>query len=318
MEKYSNVIFLGDKLVRKDYKKKASYQENFEDLYLKHDYLTRVKEYKAPIEAYENLVKTTATIMFDKYRMTFHKVGFAIDDIVNISWTYMHSFLGIYSFESNPDSLEKFKKAFINSKGREPTQDEIVRKERNNIINFLRQKLQTCVIFCERKSRNIVASRGDVAYFALTQRSIPVSYNLLLEDYDFYGYRKVSESEYRKCKIQANKDKVEEVKDSYGFKIISINTYSEIPVSLFNITEGWESEEWGEIDHAVLSPSVEDFVMEMEDDVYLSKHEKDFESIDKSTKKTMLKKFISENLKNTRLKTELKAARKILEQLNVV
>jgi hypothetical protein len=318
MEKYCNIIFLGDRIVRKDYKKKANYQDSFEDLYLKHDYLTRVKEYKTPIKSYENIVKTTAAIMFDKHKMTFYKVGFALDDIVNISWTYLHSFLGIYSFESNPESLDKFKATFLKSKSREPISDEIIRKERNNIINFLRQKLQTCVIFCERKSRNIVVSRGDVAYFALTSRSIPVSYNLLLEDYDFYGYRKVSESEYRKSKAAANKLKTKEVKDINGFKIVSVNTYSEIPVSLFNTAEGWANEEWAEIDHSTLSPSAEEFVLEMEDDVYLSKYEQDFDSTEKLKKKSILKKFIADNAKNKRLKVEIRMARKMLEQLNVV
>ena len=323
MEKYSNIIFLGDRLVRKDYKKKANYQDSFEDLYLKHDYLTRVKEYSTPIKNYENLVKITSTLMYERHKMVFYKVGFAIDDIVNISWAYMHSFLGIYSFETNPESLDKFKAAFQKSKGRLPTDEEITHKERNNIINFLRQKLQTCAIFCERKSRNIVASKGDVEYFALTQRSIPISYNLLLEDYDFYGYRKVSESEYRTAKAEASKLKTKEIKDSYGFKIISVNTYSEIPISLFTTNfDGPDSaasrKEVMEVIHSAFSPSVEEFVLELEDDIYLSKHEKDFESMESKKKKSMLKKFISDNSNNPRLKKEIRTARKILEQLNVV
>ena len=323
MEKYSNIIFLGDRLVRKDYKKKANYQDSFEDLYLKHDYLTRVKEYSTPIKNYENLVKITSTLMYERHKMVFYKVGFAIDDIVNISWVYMHSFLGIYSFEANPESLDKFKASFESSKGRLPTEEEIAHKERNNIINFLRQKLQTCAIFCERKSRNIVASKGDVEYFALTQRSIPISYNLLLEDYDFYGYRKVSESEYRTAKAEASKLKTKEIKDSYGFKIISVNTYSEIPISLFTTNfDGPDSaasrKEVMEVIHSAFSPSVEEFVLELEDDIYLSKHEKDFESMESKKKKSMLKKFISDNSNNPRLKKEIRTARKILEQLNVV
>lgn len=327
MEKYSNVIFLGDKLVRKDYKKKANYQDSFEDLYLKHDYLTRVKEYNTSIKNYENLVKITSTLMYERHKMVFYKVGFAIDDIVNISWTYMHSFLGIYSFETNPESLDKFKASFEKTKGRLPTEDEITHKERNNIINFLRQKLQTCAIFCERKSRNIVASKGDVEYFALTQRSIPVSYSLLIEDYDFYGYRKVSEGEYRKAKAEANKLKTKEVKDSYGFKIVSVNTYSEIPVSLFTNSnfDNFNSQDSSgsrkevmEVSHSAFTPSVEDFVLEMEDDIHLSKYEKDFDLMENKRKKLILKKFIFDNTGNPRLKTEVRTAKKILEQLNVV
>ena len=224
---------------------------------------------------------------------------------------------------SAPIELDKFKTAFQKSKGRLPTDEEITHKERNNIINFLRQKLQTCAIFCERKSRNIVASKGDVEYFALTQRSIPISYNLLLEDYDFYGYRKVSENEYRIAKAEASKLKTKEIKDSYGFKIISVSTYSEIPISLFTTNfDGPDStasrKEVMEVKHSAFSPSVEDFVLEMEDDMYLSKYEKDFDSMESKSKKSMLKKFISDNLGNPRLKKEIRTARKILEQLNVV
>lgn len=306
--------------MRKDYKKKANYQDSFEDLYLKHDYLTRVKPYETSIESYEHIVKTTAHIMYEKYRLTFNKVGFYMDDVVNISRTYLHAFLGLYSFETDKESLRKFKEAFTQSKGREPYEEEIAKKQRNNLIHFLRQKLSTCLSFCERKSRNIVGAKSNIDYFAYTQKSVQVPFHLILEDPEYYGYRRVNDTELKSIKVKnkTTKNQKKEMRDEFGFKVFPINTFTEIPLSLFTESFFDGNEEINLIHHDALCPSAEEKIMNLEEDVLLAKYEKQFDEMSMDEKRQLLQDFIDSTSGQKDMREEIKIAKKILERLNAV
>jgi hypothetical protein len=316
MEKQNNVIFLGDRLMRKDTKKQANYQDKFEELYLRYDYLRRVKDYNTDLMLYENIVKSTALISYEKYRMTFNKVGFSYDDIVNITRVYLHGFLGVYSFEVNPESLEKFKVNFMESKGREPNADDIINKQRNIIINFLRQRLQACSIFCERKSRNIVGSRGHKVYFAYTSKTIPASNDMIVESHRDLGYRELTEQEYSQAKKISKSKKLKHIEDSKGFKIVEIDIYSHAPLNLFwSATDDFSLEE---IHHSMISPSAENVVIEMEEEVEFLANKEIFNKMNKKDLKGKLREFIQSNKENNGLKKEIMLARKMLKTSNFV
>lgn len=312
----NNVLYLGD-IMKSGYKKQANYKDSFEDLYLRHDYLKKTNpDITVNMDKYEKICKATAKIMYEKHRMRFNKVGFYYDDILNVTRVYSYSFLNVYSFENNQDALNKFQTEFINKNGKLPTDEEMAKKERNNLINFLRQRLSACSLFCERKSRNIIVDAAKKMYFAYTSKSTPASPDLILEDHTLFGYRMVSEEEMiiiRKKSIDGK------LVDEKGFAIIEIESHSKMPLSFYVKMVGSDSEDETEIKHTRIEASAEEKFVEMEDEIELHSFKNKFDGLTKSQKRNKLNTFIAANTKNPKLKEEVKTARKILKELaNVV
>lgn len=306
--------------MRKDYKKLANYKDSFEDLYLRHDYLRKIEEHDlVGLEKYEKIAKVTARIMYNKQRMTYEKVSFYYEDILNITRVYLAAFLGTYSFAKQENKLVEYKDKFYITHGKYPTQEEIDRKERNNLINFLRQRLQTCSVFCERKSRNIVVARGERVFFAYTALAVPASDDAILENPELFGYRRLSSKEV----ATLDKKKLNDAIDSKGFRIISVESHSQLPIPLFvrdfDNNDYVNGDSFSEIAHDRLTQSTEDEVLEVEEDIQASALREKFNNYSEKQKKQMLTNFIKQNKESDRLSTELTAARKILKNLaNVV
>ena len=123
-----------------------SYEEDFEMLTLRHEYLKKIPNPELiDIKPFRYLAKVTARIMYDKCKANFEKVGFDVSDIESISNVYLFAYLGVYSFEVNPPSKERFVKSFQDRNGRDPDAKDIEKAEKNTIINFLRQKLHALI-----------------------------------------------------------------------------------------------------------------------------------------------------------------------------
>ena len=315
-----NIIFLGDRLMKKTVKKEANYKDSFEELYLRHDYLKRIKQFdEVDLKQYETIVKVTSKIMYDKFKITYNKVGFYYDDIVSISRVYLYAYLGVYSFKANPNKYDDFKQGFVDRKGRQPSDEEMARSERNIIINFMRQKLRTCSAFCERKSRNIVVGRNEKKAFAFTDFSIPASDDLILEDPKLFGYRSLSKNEFDTINKNSSK-KSKELFDFKGYKVFEIESLSQIPIS-FNIThqsENGDETQIADLFNMLSTPSIESQILDIEEEVDLDINKMKFDSLETSKRKLMLKNFILKNNKNKYLKEELYEAKKMLKNINAV
>jgi hypothetical protein len=320
MARSADIIILGERLVKKDYKKQANYKDSFEDLYLRHDYLKKIKEHDlVGLEKYEKIAKVTARIMYNKQRMTYEKVSFYYEDILNITRVYLSAFLGTYSFKIQQEKLKEFEDTFMVKHGRLPVQAEIDRKERNNLINFLRQRLQTCSVFCERKSRNIVVGRGERVFFAYTALTVPASDDAILENPELFGYRPLSSKEVAALK---NKKQLTDVTDDKGFKIIAVESHSQLPIPLFvrdfDNNDYVNGDSFSEIVHDRLTQSTEETLLDVEEDIQISALREKFNNYSEKQKKQMLTTFIKQNKENEHLSTELTAARKILKNLSNV
>lgn len=316
----NNILYLGDKLMTNKNTTEVNYQDAFEDLYLKHDYLKRVKDFdQNELKEHEVTVKVTAKIMYDKFKITYNKVGFYYDDIVNISRVYLYAYLGIYSFKTNPDKYEKYKLGFVKTKGRDPSIEEMTIGERNIIINFIRQKLTTCSTFCERKSRNIVVGKNEKKAFAFTEFSIPASNDLILEHPKTFGYRSLHKVEMELIK-KNNLNKKNGLFDKDGFKVFEIEQLSQLPVSFQIYVSSGDSDDDEAVDLLNLSsvPSVEDTILDIEEDKDLDVNMINFESLETSKRKLMLTNFIRKNSDSKYLKEELYTAKKMLKNMKAM
>lgn len=305
-----------------------SYDEDFEMLTLRHEYLKKIQNPESVnMKPFKYLANVTARIMYEKCRANFEKVGFDLADVESISNVYLFAYLGVYSFEVNAPAKERFIKSFEDKNGKQPSDKDIEKAEKNTIINFLRQKLHHCSKVCERKSRNIVGARSVKHVFAYTAKSTPSHPSDIIQDYKKHGYRKVNQKELLESKENSKKNRTQILTDKDGFRIVEIQDYSMNMCSFKDMEAedgyglGWEEfiqkepmagyymEECAEY----LSDPEESLIRKQ--DEVISMGENDFfENLEEKQKRSMLRKFISANKNNSRLSEELKTARSFLKK----
>jgi hypothetical protein len=309
-----------------------NYADDFEMLTLRHEYFKKIKDPKSVnIGPYRYLAVVTAKIMYDKCRANFEKVGFDISDIESIAIVYLMAYLGLYSLEINQPAKEKFINYFEEKNKTPPTKKDFDKAEKNNIINFLRQKLHHCSKVCERKSRNIVAARSKEYVFAYTSKSKPSHPSDITQDYKKHGYRKVGKTELVEAKKRAKQTRTQDLTDKDGFKIVVIKEYSENMVNFSHMQTNSSNHERQEFTNwedfiqknnlvGLYSEENPEYLIDPEQTMINKQNEltssmemQFFMELDDKSRKDMLKKFINSNKGNPRLSNELKVARSYLK-----
>lgn len=293
--------------------KKYNYKDNFEMLYLRHEYLTKGKgrlEGKH-IEKYKHIINITARIMYNKLYPNFNKVGFDLDDIVAITNVYTLGYMNMYSIKNNTKEFNRYIQKYHKKFGNQtfPSSQEIDHTERDHLINFLRQRLQHCSTLCNRKAKNIIVNKDKREIFAETNKSESTTEENILKDWKRYGYRKVTQKELKEIKKIAKKSKTSELKDKNGFSIIEIerlnnNINYEDYTLIHPINEG---------DYFFTTP--EKYLIYKEEDKIFNQNKETFDNLDIISKQQRLIEFIQNNKENLYLKKELSCARKMLKSL---
>ena len=293
--------------------KRYNYSDDFEMLILRHDYLNKVDNVDPQwCNEFAGIVKTTAGIMYDKLRPNFAKVGYEKEDLETVANCYMIAYMGLYSLRNNQDVRTRFDKAFEKRNGKKPTNLDIARKERINMISFLRQKLQYASIICARKARNILVDADKKVVYAATEDSVPASEQLIFERGEELGYRKVQQKELKEIKQTAKENKTTELKDENGFIVIEIEVMSSLAGGL---SEGDYRDLFLEdkTDHFHVNP--EEALRNVEDDVDMANIIDEFFNMSKDEKRGCLTDFIDLYKGNKYYRDELRAARKMLRNL---
>lgn len=287
-----------------------TYQENFEMLMVRHEYLSKVDNVDPQwVKKFEPIVKKTASLMYNKLRSNFIKVGYELDDVVTITNCYMIGYMGLYSLERNEQSKEKIIKSYKKRLDREPTEYELERKEKINMISFLRQRLQHASVICARKARNITVGSDERANYALTKNSISASDELILEKGESLGYRKITKDEMKDIKLKARINHSKELLDKDGYRIVQIEILNE------GITEYDYQGLFLSDKKDLFHNSPEEAYVLRERDADLSLIMEEFESLSSKEKKDTLKAFIDRYRGDKRYKKELTTARKMLKEM---
>jgi hypothetical protein len=295
--------------------KLVNYQDNFESLYLRCDYLKKLNSYDVEsIKKYKPIVNTTAYIMYDKLKFIFDKVGFDVDDIVQITNSYLLAYMGLYSFKHNKELFNRYVLKYKEKWGQdtEPPQSEIDRVERNNLIYFLRQRLQHCSTICERKGRNIKIEKTLHRAFAETDLSKPADEETIMGHYKEFGYRKVTCKEFNEAKKRAKLNHSKLLMDEQGYRIIDIQIFD----------KALPQEEYQLMIENFMSfhrSAPDQLMMEVEEAKQLESYKTRFEGCSQEHKIKALKNFINQFKGNRKYKDELKQAKQMLIVLkNVV
>jgi len=294
-------------------KKRYTYKDDFEMLILRHEYLEKVENPDPTwIAEFEPIVKQTARIMYDKLKPNFEKVGYGLDDIIAVTNVYMISYMSIYSLRNNKEANQKAVDKHKLKNNEIPDEIEMKRKDRNNLISFLRQRLYNTSAVCGRKARNITVGKDIKVAFAFTNESVAASSEAILENPRKMGYRKVTKPELKEAKKLSRDASKKELYDVQGFKIIEIN----LP------NKGIKAQDYrclfSENNEDIYHLNPEESFSLFEDRMSLYENSEDFEKMNHNEKKHRLRDFVTVNKEKPRYKEEIKTARKMLRDLKAV
>ena len=295
-------------------KKRYTYQDDFEMLMVRHEYISKVKDPDPTwAKTWQPIVNTTAMLMYNKLRPNFAKVGYELGDVISITNCYMIGYMGLYSLERNEKARTKIIDSFKVRLKREPTDAELLRKERTNLISFLRQRLQHASLICSRKARNITVGNDKRAIYAFTKDSVPANNKLIYEKGTQLGYRKVTKDELKEIKLQARINRTKELKDKNGFPIIQVELLND------GITEydyrGLFISDQKDFYHK--NPEESIIIEEGRKDMNLIV--KEFGNLEVKEKINCLSDFISTYKSNKKYKEEISTAKQMVKDLqNVV
>ncbi len=292
-------------------KKRLNFNDDFELLYLRHEYIERAKKLgkeldPSLVKRYAGIVHTTAKIMFSKLKPNFQKVGFDEEDFVAITNMYMLSYMALYSIQTNPEEMDNI----IAKKG-QLSESEILRIDRNRLINFLRQRLYHCSTLFARKARNITVGEDKRGFFAETEKSQEVPGDLLLKGYKKFGYRKLTLKEFKEAQRAAKEQGSQELKDKNGFKVIKVEQLNQ-GLSEYDFQLLSQNEKG-----AFYNPP--DVILQNnEDEIAMEAFKIKFQNLDQDGKRELLITFIENNSGDKSLKDEVKLAKKLLANKTIV
>lgn len=288
--------------------KKKNYKDNFEELYLRHDYIKKAGKLNGKYcKEYKHIIDITSRIMFKKFYRDFSRVGFVLEDIKTISSVYVMAYMELYSIENNEEQRTRFEKKFKRLNSYFPNPADFQKEETNHMVNFLRQKLRHCATVCKRKSRNIICGSDRSKVFAYTDQSIEADPEEILSDYSKYGYRRVTKDEYNEARNRAKNLGEKQLVDGEGFKVIKIES----------LTKGISSKEYRDIVESTKSEKFLDPESRMiieEERNNLQNYKDIFENMNSNEKSELLCEFIDKNKNNKFYKNQVKLARKILKE----
>ena len=130
------------------------------------EYCTLMERYigKAPnpdmvvFNKYSDIIEIESSKAFYRSQRIFKSCGMELDDIKNLSRSYLVGFLGLYTLEKSPQKMAQFTQKFKerNKTEIEQNQEVILKKNRSMFIDFLKQKLETLKGVCLNKTKSIV------------------------------------------------------------------------------------------------------------------------------------------------------------------
>lgn len=135
------------------------YHDHFDLLTIRHDLIKDINHVDtSSFQKYKKISDITATKLFNTHRGLFFDVGFEMDDVKSLSSIYLVSYLANYQKDGG------------------------FHKNRNVLINFLRQKLYNLIKVCVRKNRNVICNSSKGKFF--------MEVNGIMEKISYRDYKK--------------------------------------------------------------------------------------------------------------------------------
>jgi hypothetical protein len=293
-------------------KHRISHKDAFELCYLRHQYLRKVK-YQPTREdmlPYNKIVENFAKNTFYVYKNLFMLVGLDLEDVLNTSQVYLACYLGLFALEINLEKLENFKSNFRNHNSILCTEEDLLNKNKADFTCFLKQRLEDLVRVCRQKAKNIkgISAEEFVVYRGNTMP--PKDIEDLLENHDKYGYKPLGTSVFKTIRKR--------MKDRQEGPVYLDNDvwYVCVPIRKKSLAlTDFTCNNFSPYDN-IHNMTPEEIFEKEETESRIKDNQLKFKSFSNKEKARIVKLFVNENQKNSKLKEEVNLARKFLENLN--
>jgi len=283
-----------------------NYKSDFELVLMRWRYL--LKSPNPPPEVFQEFNKAITNVsrkMWYNFRYAFSTVGYDQNDVQALAKIYLVGYLGIFSLK-NEENLKKFVEAFKKKNGLAPTAEEIAKKDQNNFVSFLTQRLEEAGKVCSQKNRNIRGTDGfKEAYIG--DFVVDVSDELLAAQPEVYGYRKLKKKELEALSAAAG------VKAKGSFQTAASKVVRVVELGPKTLRAEDLSELYDPENAYTLNPLLSMEIVEQEhEDLNLRKR---FEGLSLEDRSETLKTFIASYKDNPRYSEEIKAAKQLVRRL---
>jgi hypothetical protein len=285
-------------------------KDEFELCYLRHQYLRKTdsnptqEEMKPFLAIAQHMAKNT----YYTYKGLLGIVGFELDDIVSIAQIHLVSFLGLFSLDKMPEKYKEFVANFFINNGKDPSEWNTLDKNRANCTIFIKQRMEDLVRVCRQKARNIKGLPSEEYYFYYGQASPPPFLRDLIGAHERYGYKKLDVAVYKTIKKRVKVD------DSPVFRFNG-NYYIAVPIEHKSLSLSDFTSAGLDPHDNIHNMSPEQVFFEAEERANWERRQEEFDNKPKNSKAAMIRNFIEKNKENTKMKEELKVARKLLKSI---
>jgi hypothetical protein len=259
---------------------------------------------------YKKIINYLAHRTFYTYIGLFNVVGFGREDVEAVAAINLVNFLGLFKIgpAENVSKYSAFCAVVKKIKRRDPTDEDILNKNKANLTLFMKQRMTDLVRICRQKAKNIKGVK--VEEYAPFYGAPPPPDDLykLLEDNELYGYKKCDMGQYKSIRKKV-KAKVDQVFRFAG------NHYVAVPLDQRNLTVL-------DLAGAGLDPyesfhnlNPEEIFFRREAEIKFDIRVKRYKNSSKEDKVRTIMSFVEKNAENPRYQDEVVTARKLLRNM---
>jgi hypothetical protein len=181
--------------------KRIDHKSDFELAYLRWRYF--IKTDNPSDEVLNKFIPAAAKCAWESYRqnyVTYKNSGMEIDDVKNIAFVHLVSYLGLYSIEYAPNNKELFLHRTETGQLVETRREDL-----SNAMAFMKQRLYDLIRVCNQKNKSIFGDGESVALFKKTKPSAPAGTGpQILKTPAKFGYTRVGSKESKELKKSVN------------------------------------------------------------------------------------------------------------------
>ena len=257
---------------------------------------------------YSHIANLLASKTFFTYRPLLILVGLEKEDVVNIANVHLVSFLGLFSLEKMPEKYKDFVHIFQEVQEKKPNKKDILDKNQANFTMFLKQRMEDLIRVCRQKARNIKGLPTEGFYYYYGPKKPPKNLNDLIKNYEKLGFRKLDSAVFKTIKRKNG------VSDNSVFTV-NDNYYIPVPIEKKSLTiDDFNGADMSPYD-SLHNMNPEEAYFSLESDKTWERKQQEFNSKSLNTKANIIKNFIQKNKSDINFKEEIRAARKLLRDL---
>jgi len=283
-----------------------NYKESFELVLFRWRYLLKSPNpTPEDFQAHFPIMNIVSRKMWYKFRYAFSTVGYDYDDVRNLANIYLVGYLGVFSLK-NKENLEKFVKAYKKKNKVRPSKEDIEKKDANNFVSFLTQRLEEAGKICSQKNRNIRGTDGVYEAF-IGEHPVDVADELLVSAPERFGYKKLKKKD---LEIHAKAAGVE-AKGQFrtiDSKIVRVVEIGPRPLQVEDMTGFYSPENAFTMNPLSFMEAIEEEAIDLN-------FKNKFQSMKVKDKVQKLVSFITANKNNPKFAEEVKTAKKMVKEI---